>query len=118
MARIPLIKSRDILLVPFPFSDQSGAKVRPVVVLSNAKFNDESDDVIVMGITSTFSRGPLTIELTNRELEEGNLRHVCYIKVENVLKLDKDLVIKKIGSITRATYAKTIILLNNLFEKP
>jgi len=29
------MKQRDILLVPFPFSGQSGIKVRPVVIVSN-----------------------------------------------------------------------------------
>ena len=30
-----MIEQRDLLLMPFPFSDQSGRKVRPVIVISN-----------------------------------------------------------------------------------
>ena len=47
-----MIEQRGILLVPFPFSDQSGRKVRPVVVASNNEFNNSSEDIIVFGVTS------------------------------------------------------------------
>ena len=32
------IEQRDIVLLPFPFSDQSGFKVRPALVASNNTF--------------------------------------------------------------------------------
>ena len=47
-----MIKRGDIILVPFPFSDQSGQKVRPVLVVSNDHYNNSCDDLIVCGITS------------------------------------------------------------------
>lgn len=42
----------DIVLVPFPFTDQSAAKKRPAVVVSSAPYNAERPDVIVMAVTS------------------------------------------------------------------
>jgi len=39
---------RDIVLLPFPFSDLKQSKVRPVIVLSNDKHNKKSDDVVVI----------------------------------------------------------------------
>ena len=47
-----MIEQRDLLLVPFPFSDQSGIKVRPVIVISNNSFNSDSEDILVVGVTS------------------------------------------------------------------
>ena len=38
-----MMEQQDLLLVPFPFSDQSGRKVRPVIVISNNEFNDYSE---------------------------------------------------------------------------
>lgn len=95
------MKQRDLLLVPFPFSDQSGRKIRPVIVISNESFNEISDDVLVIGVTSNISKDKYTISLTNNDLEEGKLTTLCCIKVENILKIDKDLIIKKIGRIKR-----------------
>mgnify|MGYP001576481273 CR=1 FL=1 len=94
-----MIEQRDLLLVPFPFSDQSGRKVRPVIVLSNKKFNEHSEDILVVGVTSNISKDNYTINLTNKELEDGKLFTQCCIKIENILKIDKELIIKKIGRI-------------------
>lgn len=42
----------DVLLVPFPFTDQSGSKKRPAVVVSSARYQRERPDLILMPITS------------------------------------------------------------------
>lgn len=96
-----MIEQRDMLLVPFPFSDQSGRKVRPVIVISNNNFNKDSEDILVVGVTSLASKDKHTINLTSNDLEEGKLFTKCYIKIENILKIDKELIIKKIGKIRR-----------------
>jgi|TARA_B100001971_G_C18177669_1_gene530858 mRNA interferase MazF len=96
-----MMEQRDLLLVPFPFSDQKGKKVRPVIVISNDEFNNNSEDVLVVGVTSNISKNKYTINLTNKDLEEGKLFTVCSIKVENILKMDKEMIIKKIGKIRK-----------------
>ena len=103
-----MIEQKDLLLVPFPFSDQSGRKVRPVIVISNNIFNKYSDDVIVIGVTSNILKDNYTLNLTNNNLEEGKLFTNCIIKVENLLKLDKELIIKKIGRINKETLKNII----------
>lgn len=103
-----MIEQKDLLLVPFPFSDQSGRKVRPVIVVSNNAFNDHSEDVIVVGVTSNILKDKYTLGLTNNNLDEGRLLANCSIKVENILKLDKELIIKKIGKINRETLKNII----------
>ena len=102
------IEQRDLVLVPFPFSDQSGRKVRPVIVVSNNEFNKYSDDVIVIGVTSNILKDKYTISLTNNNLDEGKLLTNCIIKVENLLKLDKELILKKIGRINKETLKEII----------
>ena len=95
-----MIEQRDLLLVPFPFSDQSGRKIRPVVVISNNSFNGSSEDVIVVGATSNIKKDRYALSMTNNDLEEGKLFTNCMIKVENILRLEKGLIIKKIGKIS------------------
>ncbi len=99
-----MIEQRDLLLVPFPFSDQSGKKVRPVVVISKNEFNQHSGGIVVVGITSHLSQDHYTIQLSQDNLEEGFSHNFRYIKVENILKIDKRLVVKKIGRISTATF--------------
>ena len=44
--------SGDVILVRFPFTDLSGAKQRPAVVLSSAGYSARYGDLIVMPLTS------------------------------------------------------------------
>lgn len=42
----------DVVLVPFPFTDQSGTKKRPAVVVSSHGHNASRRDIVIMAITS------------------------------------------------------------------
>ena len=48
----------DVVLVPFPFTDQSGTKKRPAVVISGRLYNANRRDIVIMAITSRI-RQPL-----------------------------------------------------------
>jgi mRNA interferase MazF len=111
------MKQRDLLLVPFPFSDQSGRKIRPVVVISNNEFNLHSEDIIVVGVTSNISKDAYTINLTNKDLEEGSLFTNCCIKTENILKIDKELILKKIGKINKERMNELIQKISELIHE-
>ena len=42
----------DVLLVPFPFTDQSASKQRPGVIVSSAAYHRARRDLVLMPITS------------------------------------------------------------------
>jgi len=42
----------DVILVPFPFTDQSTTKQRPAVVISSGRYNTARPDLILLAITS------------------------------------------------------------------
>lgn len=42
----------DIVLVSFPFTDQSAAKQRPAVVVSSEAYHQRRRDLIIMAVTS------------------------------------------------------------------
>ena len=48
----------DVILVPFPFTDQLGAKKRPAVIISSKAYNANRRDLVIMAITSQM-RTPL-----------------------------------------------------------
>ena len=111
-----MTEQKDILLVPFPFSDQSGRKVRPVVVVSNNNFNNSSEDIIVVGMTSNIIKDKYSISLSISDLEEGNLSTQCVIKVENILRLERSLIIKKIGKISLKKFKEIIFVLDKIIK--
>lgn len=49
----------DVVLVPFPFTDQTKTKTRPAVVVSSAEFHKSRNDVVLVPITSTAPRDTL-----------------------------------------------------------
>ena len=53
-----IYKQGDILLVPFPFTDQTSSKQRPAVVLSSESYNRVHLDIILAPITSQFLNRP------------------------------------------------------------
>jgi mRNA-degrading endonuclease toxin of MazEF toxin-antitoxin module len=42
----------DIVLVPFPFTDQSVSKKRPAVVVSSSAYHQARPDLVIMAVTS------------------------------------------------------------------
>lgn len=50
----------DIVLVPFPFTDLSGGKPRPALVMSDDAYNRASRDLILMQITGNV-QGPARV---------------------------------------------------------
>ena len=48
-----------VVLVPFPFTDQSGVKKRPAVVVSSNLYHADRRDLIILAITSQI-RMPLS----------------------------------------------------------
>jgi mRNA interferase MazF len=42
----------DLVLVPFPFTDQSATKRRPAVVVSSAAYHRERPDLVILAVTS------------------------------------------------------------------
>lgn len=111
-----MINQRSILLVPFPFSDQSGKKVRPVLVLSNYDYNRFGDDVLVCAITSNLRPSNYSIIINGKNLESGKLYEKSSIKVDSLLKINKNLIIKNIGMLNKATFQEVIDILMRIFR--
>jgi mRNA interferase MazF len=77
------VNQRDIVLIKFPFSDLSGAKVRPALVISNQGYNIKSPDTVVLALTSNLSTSDYKVFVSNLNLESGLL------PVESAIRVDK-----------------------------
>lgn len=68
MLYMTIYKGGDVILVSFPFSDQSTSKKRPAVIISSDRYNKLSSDVIIMAITSKTQRNDcnnVPVDFTN-----------------------------------------------------
>lgn len=91
----------DVVLVPFPFTNQSGTKKRPAVVVSSSSYNTSRRDVVIMAITSQV-RTPLAFG----EGLVGDWQGAGLVKV-SVLKpvfttIEQGLVLRVMGHLSAA----------------
>ena len=98
------VKQRDIVLLPFPFSDQSGQKARPALVVSSDEYNRFCDDIIVCAITSNTKLSRYTTILRSSDLESGVLFADSAIKCDSIGKIQQFLIIKTIGALSTKTF--------------
>ncbi|HDN79692.1 MAG TPA: type II toxin-antitoxin system PemK/MazF family toxin [Chloroflexi bacterium] len=112
-----IYKQRDIVLVPFPFSDLSGRKVRPVLILSNDSYNQRSADVIVCGLTTNLKPTPYSIIIDVTDVEQvGTLRHRSKIKVDAIASLEQSILIKRIARLKASVFEQVLAMLYRLIE--
>ena len=89
----------EILLVPFPFTNLSMVKQRPVLVLSSKEYNRKSDDLVTCAITSNISDKDHSVLITNKELVEGKLPKESRIKADKLFTLEKSIVKRRFGKV-------------------
>ena len=101
MAALSRFSSGDVVLVPFPFTGQSGTKKRPAVVVSSHGYNTNRPDIVIMAITSQV-RTPLSFG----EAMVGDWQGAGLIKT-SVLKpvfttIEQGLVLRVMGHLSAA----------------
>lgn len=108
---------REIILVPFPYSDLSATKRRPVLIVSNNKYNNTFDDVVVCVITSNRYQDDYSVPLENEHLEIGVLPERSVVKIHKLFTIEKTQILRKFSVIDTEHYslieAKIIELVTN-----
>jgi mRNA interferase MazF len=87
----------DVVVVPFPFSNQPGAKRRPALVLSNRAFNAQGHTILAMITTAGHHPWPGDVALAN--YKAAGLRTSCVVRLK-LFTLDNRLIPKRIGHLS------------------
>lgn len=77
-------------------SEQTG--IRPAVVIQNNIGNQNAATTIVAIITTTLKKYPITVML---EKGEGGVEKPCMVNLSQLLTIDKDRLIKKLGMLDK-----------------
>ncbi len=91
----------DVVLVPFPFTDQSASKKRPAVVISSPAYNAQRPDLIIMAITSVLHATAHVGEVVVSQWQAAGLLKPSAIKPV-ITTIEKNLVIKVMGKLSSA----------------
>jgi mRNA-degrading endonuclease toxin of MazEF toxin-antitoxin module len=91
----------DVVLVPFAFTDQSGTKKRPAVVVSSSGYNAARRDLVIMAITGQV-RQPLGFgEALIADWQAAGLVKVSVLKPV-FTTIERRLVARTMGSLSAA----------------
>ena len=91
----------DIVNIMFPYSDGSGAKSRPAIIISGNLLS-RYKDVVVLGITSkTLYNFVIEEPLNNTELVWGELPSDSFVRLFKIAFIDKSQIQEIIGTIRK-----------------
>jgi mRNA interferase MazF len=93
-------KRGDIVLIPFPFTDLSGLKVRPALVLSQ---QDKGSDVIVVFISSKHKSSAVVPIMPT---QQNGIKIASYIICDKIATLDRKIVLGQLGRLESEVQSK------------
>ncbi|MBB6145063.1 mRNA interferase MazF [Silvibacterium bohemicum] len=88
----------DVVLVPFPFTNQQAFKKRPAVIVSNRSYNLAKPDVIIMAITSQIRPNPAAGDFQLTHWQNAGLLKPSAIK-PIFATLERQLILTKLGAL-------------------
>lgn len=93
-----MYKKWEIILIVFPFTDLSGEKVRPALILSS---EPKDDDVIVALISSQLiyrDKTDILIEKHSPEFKKTGLKVDSIIRLRKMAAINKKIILGQLGS--------------------
>lgn len=108
-----MFDQRDIVLIPFPYSDLSSSSKRPALIISNDKINKTQDRICCL-ITSKIRKGDLEIE--EGSFESGNLPFKSSVRPHRIFTIHKNIIIKQICTVNKMFHNKVLDRLNDYLK--
>ncbi|NOT59510.1 MAG: type II toxin-antitoxin system PemK/MazF family toxin [Acidobacteria bacterium] len=116
------VQRGEIVLVDYPYATGGGTKVRPVLVIQNNRDNQRLTNTIVAQITGLTRRSleatQLLIALATPEGRQSGLRQDSVVNCVNLLTLDKNKILMKLGSLPNAQMQRVNDCLKAALELP
>lgn len=91
----------DVVVVPFPFTDTSGTKKRPALVLSDAVTFNTLLRRSVMAMITTTTHSPWVLDVPISDLRSAGLRTASMVRMK-LFTLDDALVLRQIGTLAES----------------
>jgi mRNA interferase MazF len=94
----PTLARGDVVLTRFPFTDLTGASLRPAVVVSQGQIGQD----VVLAAISSVVRGALaptdcTVEVTHPEFALTGLRITSVLRMHKLAAVDRSVIVRRLG---------------------
>ena|SRR2546428_57953 len=106
-----------LVVVNVPFSNHSGVKPRPALVVSAEEFHGSLPDVIVCPVSSQprYFRRPGSGDCRLVRWRSVGLRHPSTVRVSKVLTVDKQIIKRILGSLSQQNMLEVETILRRAF---
>jgi mRNA interferase MazF len=109
-----MYNQKEIVLIPFPYSDLTFSKKRPALIISNKKINKMEDRICCLVTTSAHKDD---LKIKNKHLEEGELPFQSFIKPHRIFTINENIIIKKLCKIDNVLYGSVTEKINEYIKK-
>jgi mRNA interferase MazF len=105
MSVAPSLFRGDVVLVPFPFSDLSGSKVRPAVIISADPQDAELVLAFITSVLTNHSTRGAEVELlrSNPEFASTGLKTDSLLRLDKLVTLSRSAILRRLGSLGPTT---------------
>lgn len=104
--------SRQVILLPFPFTDLSANKLRPALLLASAG----KGDWVLCQITSNPYADTGAIELGEQDFAQGGLQRVSYARASKLFTANESLFQRTVGQLGATRHAQVVRCVVDLIE--
>ena len=95
---------REVVIIPFPYSDLSGTKKRPALVIADWG----GEDVICCQITSKLKNDSFEVTLNNSDFEKGSLPVNSNIRPNKIFTAHKSSILRSAGTVSQKKYDEVV----------
>jgi mRNA interferase MazF len=107
-----------IVLVPFPFDDFSGTKLRPAAILTQPV--GRYQHIVVAFITSVVARPPeasdIFLDPSASDMPASGLRHASQLRLHRLVSIPVALIRRSLGILPARIHGEISTKLNHLFS--
>lgn len=101
------VRRGDVVRVDWPYSDRTGSKVRPAVVVQDDTFNQLLADTVLVLVSRTLRAiGTTEVEIDPSVEPHSGLRYRSAASCSNLLTIDQTLSVQTLGHLSGPTMQK------------
>jgi mRNA interferase MazF len=101
------VRRGDVVRVDWPYSDRTGSKVRPAVVVQDDAYNSLiADTVLVLVSRTQRATGATEAEIDPATEPHSGLRYRSVVSCTNLLTIDRGLIMQALGHLSASTMVR------------
>lgn len=98
-------EQKEVVLMPFPYTDLTGKKLRPALIISNDKLNRTDDRLCVLVTSKESEEG---IRIHKKYQEDATLPLTSYVKPHRLFAIDKKIIKKSLCKVSDGFYEQIL----------